>query len=109
MLSFKDAYTLWRWLPFPRCGNDEGLILAHDDLALADEYVATVARFVERGIYKQAPVDVLEMLEEIMLRIETLGDKVSSEEQVTAHRLHAYAALLYFVYSEFLSMDPSGS
>ncbi|MEV6880034.1 hypothetical protein [Amycolatopsis sp. NPDC051128] len=85
------------------------LILAHDDMALADEYVSTVARFVERGIHKSAPasVDVLGMIEDVQRRIEILIGEVAGEDLVIARQQHAYAALMHFIYAEFLRMDPS--
>src|SRR5689334_17877975 len=74
MLGFMDACTLWLNLPFTRKGSTKDLILAHSDLAEADEYVTTVIRFAESGIFKPAPVDVPAMLEELMQRIDRLGD-----------------------------------
>ncbi|WP_103343042.1 hypothetical protein [Amycolatopsis sp. CA-126428] len=106
MLSFEDAYTLWRWLPFPRTTKNEGLIDTHGDLAVADEYVTTVIRFVERGIFQLAPVDVLTMLETIMRRISELQPAVTDEERAVAEMQHAYAALLHLVYSGFLDRAP---
>lgn len=102
MLSFIDSYTLWRHLPFPSSGSGEGLVLAHSDLAGADEYVTTVIRYVERGIFKPAPVDVLAMLEELMRRIDRLGDVATGSDQTVARLQHAYAALLHLVYRQFL-------
>ncbi|MFK4149866.1 hypothetical protein [Streptomyces sp. NPDC004065] len=104
-----DAYALWRNLPFPRSGSSRELILAHSDLAEADEYVTTVIRFVERGIFKPAPVDVLAMLQELMQRIDRLGETVSSPDQAVARSQHAYAALLDLVYRQFLELGPSHS
>jgi hypothetical protein len=102
MLSFMDSYTLWRHLPFPSSGPGEGLVLAHDDLAEADEYVTTVIRYVECGIFKPAPVDVLAMLQELMHRIDRLGGVATGGEQAAARSQHAYAALLHLVYRQFL-------
>ena len=107
MLSFRDAYTLWRWLPFPRTTNNESLIDTHGDLAIADEHVTTVIRFVERGVFIPAPVDVLTILEGIMRQIEALRADVTDEERVVADMQHAYAALLRAVYSDFLDQEPS--
>lgn len=102
MLSFMDSYALWRQLPFPASGSDKGLVLAHSDLAGVDEYVTTVIRYVERGIFKPAPVDVLALLHELMHRIDRLGDVVSGGDQAVARSQHAYAALLHLVYGQFL-------
>lgn|SRR5690242_17127217 len=102
ILSFMDAYTLWRNLPFPRSGSSKDLILAHSDLAEADEYVTTVIRYVERGIFKPAPADVLTMLQELMLRTDRLGDTASGRDRDVARSQHAYAALLDIVYRQFL-------
>ncbi|MEU2879999.1 hypothetical protein [Streptomyces sp. NPDC007070] len=102
MLDFMDAYTLWRNLPFPRSGAGEELILAHSDLAEVDEYVTTVIRFVERGIFKPAPVDVLAMLQELMQRIDRLTETASSSDRPVALSQHAYAALLDLLYRQFL-------
>ncbi|MCZ7459750.1 hypothetical protein [Streptomyces sp. WMMC940] len=104
MLSFMDAYTLWRNLPFPRSGSSKDLILAHSDLAEADEYVTTVIRYVERGIFKPAPVDVLSTLQALMQRIDRLGEMTSGGDQAVAHSQHAYAALLDLVYRQFLEV-----
>jgi hypothetical protein len=106
MLEFMDAYTLWRELPFPRSGSSKELILTHSDLAEIDEYVTTVIRYVERGIFKPAPVDVLSMLQDLMRRIDRLGDSVSGVDQVVARSQHAYAALLDLVYRQFLHAGP---
>ncbi|WP_116213812.1 hypothetical protein [Streptomyces olivoreticuli] len=102
MLSFIDAYTLWRNLPFPRSGSSKDLILTRSDLAEADEYVTTVIRYVERGIFKPAPVDVLAMLQALMRRMDRLGDIASGDDQTVARSQHAYAALLDLVYRQFL-------
>jgi hypothetical protein len=107
MLGFTDAYTLWLNLPFPRKGSTKDLILAHSDLAEADEYVTTVVRFVENGIFKPAPVDVPAMLEELMQRIDRLGDTASDGDQAVARSQHAYAALLDLVYRQFLEAGDS--
>ncbi|OIK01341.1 hypothetical protein BIV25_05890 [Streptomyces sp. MUSC 14] len=101
-LTFMDSYTLWRSLPFPSGGSAQGLKMTYADLAEADEYVTTVIRFVERGIFKPAPVDLLAMLEELMQRIDRLGDAASDGDQVVARQQHAYAALLGLVYRKFL-------
>ncbi|MEV7679806.1 hypothetical protein AB0O64_14780 [Streptomyces sp. NPDC088341] len=97
-----DAYILWRNLPFPRSGSSKDLILARSDLAEADEYVTTVIRYVERGIFKPAPVDVLMMLQALMQRIDRIGDTASGGDQAVARSQHAYAALLDLVYRQFL-------
>ncbi|MEV0537169.1 hypothetical protein [Kitasatospora sp. NPDC050463] len=102
MLSFMDSYTLWRHLPFPSSGPGEDLVLAHSDLAEADEYVTTVIRYVERGIFKPAPVDVPAMLQELMHRIDRLGGVATGGKQAAARSQHAYAALLHLVYQQFL-------
>ena len=102
LLRFTDSYTLWRLLPFPASGSHEGLIKAHGDLAEADEYVTTVIRYVERGIFKPAPIDVLALLEELMCRIDLLGDTAIEDDRMAARSQHAYAALLDLVYRQFL-------
>lgn len=104
MLTFMDSYIIWRHLPFPSSGSDKGLVLAHSDLAGADEYVTTVIRYVERGIFKPAPVDVLELLQELMHRIDRLGDVASAGDRAVARSQHAYAALLHLVYRQFLEV-----
>ncbi|MCM2423912.1 hypothetical protein [Streptomyces sp. RKAG293] len=108
MLSFMDSYTLWRQLPFPRSGSGEGMIMAHSDLAFAEEYVTTVIRYVERGIFKPAPVDVLAFLQELMHRIDRLGDVASGGDQAVVRSQHAYAALLDLVYRHFLEAGGQG-
>ncbi|MFH8775987.1 hypothetical protein [Streptomyces sp. NPDC017958] len=107
MLDFMDAYTLWRNLPFPRSGSNEELILAHSDLAEVDEYVTTVIRFVERGIFKPAPVDVLATLQELMQRIDRLDETASYSDRPVARSQHAYAALLDLLYRKFLEVGHS--
>lgn len=102
MLSFLDAYTLWRDLPFPRSGSSKDLIMARSDLAEADEYVTTVIRYVERGVFKPAPVDVLAMLDELMRRLDRLADELSGGDRTVVASHHAYAALLHLVYEQFL-------
>ncbi|MER6075800.1 hypothetical protein ABT187_45025 [Streptomyces sp. NPDC001817] len=97
-----DSYTLWRRLPFPSGGSTQGLKMTYADLAEADEYITTVIRFVESGIFKPVPVDVLAMLEELMQRIDRLGDAASDGDQAVARSQHAYAALLHLVYRQFL-------
>lgn len=110
-LSFMDAYTLWRNLPFPRSGTNRDLIMTHSDLAGADEYVTTVIRFVERGIYKPAPsqANVLELLADILEQTERLCGELTDVEQELARFQHAYAALLDTVYRLFLDAAPSKS
>ncbi|WP_371655247.1 MULTISPECIES: hypothetical protein [unclassified Streptomyces] len=102
-----DAYTLWRNLPFPRSGASKDLILTHSDLAEADEYVTTVIRYVERGIFKPAPVDVLSMLQALMHRIDRLGGVASGGDEAVARSQHAYAALLDLIYRQFLEVGHS--
>lgn len=106
-LSFMDSYILWRNLPFPRAGKNTALIATKSDLVDADEYVTTVIRFVERGIYKPAPVDVLEMLQDIMERTTRLSDELTDDDQITARFQHAYAALLDTVYRHFVDAGSS--
>jgi hypothetical protein len=103
-LTFMDSYTRWCRLPFPSGGSTEGLKMTYADLAEADEYVTTVIRFVERGIFKPAPVDLLAMLEELMQRINRLRDTASGEDQAVVRSQHAYAALLDLVYRQFLEV-----
>ncbi|WP_336158720.1 hypothetical protein [Amycolatopsis sp. VC5-11] len=107
MLSFQDAYTLWRWLPFPRGVFHDVLAGTKGDLAGADEYVTTVIRFVERGIFIPAPVDVLADLDRIIGRIEAVNRGLTEEEQISADQQHAYAVLLKIVYAGFLSQAPA--
>ncbi|MGW0207098.1 hypothetical protein ACWDZ8_15235 [Streptomyces sp. NPDC003233] len=106
-LTFMDSYTLWRSLPFPSGGSHKGLKMTYADLAEADEYVTTVIRFVERGIFKPVPVDVPAMLEELMQRIDRLGETASDGDQAVARSQHAYAALLDLVYRQFLEAGGS--
>ncbi|MEU8972346.1 hypothetical protein AB0D11_24260 [Streptomyces monashensis] len=97
-----DSYTLWYSLPFPSGGSTKDLKATYADLAEADEYATTVIRFVERGIFKPAPVDLLAMLEELMHRIDRIGDTASGDDKAVARRQHAYASLLDLVYRQFL-------
>ncbi|MFF5145688.1 hypothetical protein ACFY6U_39275 [Streptomyces sp. NPDC013157] len=107
MLGFMDAYVLWRRMPFPRSGSTADLVLAHSDLAGADEYVTTVIRFVESGIFKPAPVDVLAELRELMLRLDRLGAAATGADLEAARSQHAYAALLDLVYRQYLEAGGS--
>lgn len=102
MLSFIDAYTLWRSLPLPRSGPLEESIRIRSDLVLADEYVTTVIRFVERGVVRPAVPDALAFLDEILERTERLGEKGDPETREIARSQHAYAALLPLGHSKFL-------
>ncbi|MGR4878586.1 hypothetical protein ACIPUC_03995 [Streptomyces sp. LARHCF249] len=108
MLSFVDAYTLWRSLPFPRSGPLEESVLIRSDLVLADQYVTTVIRFVEDGVFKPVVPDALALLDEILERAERLGDTADPETQQIARSQHAYAALLHLVYSKFLEAGADG-
>ncbi|MEV6900191.1 hypothetical protein [Amycolatopsis sp. NPDC051372] len=89
------------------------MISTYHDLADAAEYVTTVIRFVDRGIFKPAPVDLLSMLDEIMGRIEAASAEMAesaemtADERAVADHQHAYAALLHLLYSEFLKQKPS--
>lgn len=107
MLSFEDSYTLWSHLPFPRTSKNGDLILAHSDLAVYDEYAVVVTRFVEEGIFKPAPVDLLAELEELMERIDRISGGVVGKDLVAARFQHAYAALLHLVYGQFLEAGRS--
>ncbi|WP_143446250.1 hypothetical protein [Kibdelosporangium aridum] len=102
-----DAYTLWREVRIPRTGPGEDLIMTHSDLVLADLYVTTVIRYVEEGVFKLAPTDVLALLEELMRRIEQIDVSESEEHQAAARAQHAYAALLYLLYQQFLEIGAS--
>lgn len=107
MLSLMDSYTLWRQLPFPPNGPGKDLIMTHGQLASIDEYVTKVILYVEKGIYKLAPVDVLAMLRELMHEIEQIDVGESERHQVSARAQHAYAALLYLLYQQFLEIGAS--
>lgn len=76
------------------------------DLAGVDEYVATVIRFVERGIFIPSPVDVLADLDRI-IGIEAANHGLTEEQQISADQQHAYAVLLKIAYSGFLSHTPA--
>jgi len=101
-----DCYAAWRRAGFPGPGSSTGLKLTYADLADADEYVTTVIRFVERGIHRPAPVDVLGMLDELMDRIDRLAAESSAEDQEVARAQHAYAALTARLYRQFLRAAP---
>jgi hypothetical protein len=107
MLNFRDSYTLWQITSFPVTSVNELQIEIFHDLMDAAEYMTTVVRFVDRGIFKPAPVDLLKMLEDIMGRIDLISAEMAAEEQVVARHQHAYAALMHLLYSQFLSQDPS--
>jgi hypothetical protein len=109
MLSFVDAYTLWRRHPFPKTGTGSTLPETHGDLAVLDEYVTAVIRFVERGIYQPVVPDVLERLRNVMRRIELAVDAEPPTMKAVAREQHAYAALMYIVYQQFLAMKPASA
>jgi hypothetical protein len=111
LLSFIDAYTLWRKLPFPPGGFGDEIPETKGDLAVADEYVTVVIRFVEHGVFKPAVPNVLELLDDILRRTEQLCDDESGQVRTIAREQHAYAALLRLVYEQFLEKgsDPSAS
>jgi hypothetical protein len=109
-LGFMDAYTLWRWLPFPPNGPGKELILTHSELVSAETlHVTVVIRFVEQGIFKPSVVDVLGVLRETMLAIERIEDGATGEELQSARKQHAYAVLLYQVYRQFLELGERNS
>ncbi|MBN9747923.1 hypothetical protein DMP23_43735 [Amycolatopsis sp. A1MSW2902] len=107
MLSFQDAYMLWRWLPFPRGVLNHPLGDTKGELAGTEEYVATVIRFVERGIFIPAQIDVLARLDRIIGRIEALNSGLTEEQQISADQQHAYAVLMKIIYAGFLSQAPA--
>ncbi|MFD0634999.1 hypothetical protein ACFQ9X_29150 [Catenulispora yoronensis] len=82
--------------------------LTYADLAEADEYVTTVIRFVERGIFKPSPSDVLSFIDELMERIDQIGLVSSGKDLEVVRAQHAYAALLGLVYGLFLEAAPPG-
>ncbi|MGW4518600.1 hypothetical protein ACWEO4_43405 [Streptomyces sp. NPDC004393] len=107
-LTFMDSYTLWRRMPFPSGGPTEDLKMTYADLAEVDEYVTTVIRFVERGIFKPSPADVLSILDELMERIDRLCEESSGKDLEVARAQHAYAALMALVYRQFLAAANPG-
>ncbi|MEV0072988.1 hypothetical protein [Amycolatopsis sp. NPDC050768] len=107
MLSFIDIYTLWRRVRFPAATRNRELVSTYSDLAEVDEHVTTVIKFVEKGEFNLAPVDVLANLDEIIGRIEAVSAGVTGDERTTADHQHAYAALMHLLYSEFLKQNPS--
>ncbi|MGW4564369.1 hypothetical protein ACWEN3_18770 [Streptomyces sp. NPDC004561] len=102
-LTFMDSYTIWCRHPFPSSGSTQALKMTYADLAEADEYVTTIIRFVEDGVFKPARVDLLAMLEELMQRIDQLTETASEKDQAVVRSQHAYAALLDLVYRQFLA------
>ncbi|SDL81368.1 hypothetical protein SAMN05444921_101468 [Streptomyces wuyuanensis] len=101
-LAFMDSYTLWRRTPFPSGGSTPELKMTYADLAEADEYVTTVIRFVEQGIFRPSPADVLSYLDELTERIDRLRGSSAGKDLEVARAQHAYAALLALVYRQFL-------
>ncbi|MFF1442586.1 hypothetical protein [Streptomyces sp. NPDC058295] len=69
--------------------------------------MTTVIRFVESGIFKPAPVDVLAELEELLQRTERLAAGATGGDLEVARSQHAYAALLDLVYRQFLEAGGS--
>ncbi|MFJ6671873.1 hypothetical protein ACIQMJ_12265 [Actinosynnema sp. NPDC091369] len=64
--------------------------------------MTTVIRYVERGIFTPAPVDVLAELEDIAQRIDRV-EAASGRDREVGRAQHAYAALLALVYRQFLA------
>ncbi|MQY10775.1 hypothetical protein SRB5_08880 [Streptomyces sp. RB5] len=102
MLGFVDSYVLWRKTPFPMGGSSADLKMTYADLADADEYLTTVIRFVERGIFRPAPTDVPALLGDLMERIDRIALHASGDDAEVCRTQHAYAALMAVVYRGFL-------
>jgi hypothetical protein len=107
-LNFMDSYILWRRVPFPSGGSTESLKMTYADLAEVDEYVTTVIRFVERGIFKPSSADVLSILDGLTARIDQLCKELSGNDLEVARAQHAYAALMTLVYRQFLEVGNPG-
>ncbi|MFF3619816.1 hypothetical protein [Streptomyces sp. NPDC002467] len=106
-LTLMDSYTLWRRMPFPSGGATEGLRMTYADLAEVDEYLTTVIRFIERGIFKPSPADVPAIVSELMERIDRLCAESSGKDLEVARAQHAYAALMALLYRQFLEAAPA--
>ncbi|MFD9123649.1 hypothetical protein [Kitasatospora sp. NPDC059571] len=102
MIEFMDAYALWRAMPFPR-GGRAGFAEIHGDLAVADEYTTTVIHFVEKGVFRPAPVDVLAYLDQLMVRIDRLAEGADADVLAAVRAYHAYAVLLRLVHETCLA------
>lgn len=105
-MEFLDAYTIWRMLPFPDSGRGPVLPDTKADLAGAELHVATVIRFVEKGIHKTPGVDVLGIIAEIRGRLTEFLETGPPEQRPLAREQHAYAVMLEIVYRGFLEQSP---
>jgi hypothetical protein len=94
---FQDAYEAWIEVPFPIGDANDRLGELHDDVALADTWVAesVVPYFKEKRFVPAVP-DVLQELRTLRERAVALGEADGAPEYVT------YIDLLANVYQSFL-------
>ncbi|WP_431683486.1 hypothetical protein [Kitasatospora sp. KL5] len=79
----------------------------YGDLALADLYAGVAGRYVECGIVRLAPLDVLAHFDHLMLRIDRVMEGADAELLAAARPYHAFAALQRRLYQQFL--DEAGT
>ncbi|MET8545836.1 hypothetical protein ABZW03_35150 [Kitasatospora sp. NPDC004799] len=106
-LSFTDAYTIWRRLPFPSYGSTRELGFLRADLGTAYEYVMVVHAYMRTGEFRPSGANVLAELDDAMARADALCAEYSGEDLEVAREMRAYAALLAVVYRGFLKAGES--
>ncbi|ROP32919.1 hypothetical protein [Couchioplanes caeruleus] len=101
-LSFIDAYTLWRRVPYPPKGSTRELRDIRADLGEADEHASVVNAFVRTGVFRPSGADVLAELDNVIARADALCAEYSGSDLLAAREVHAYATLVAIVYQGFL-------
>lgn len=107
-LSFMDAYTLWRRLPYPPKPSVSELKLARFDLAEADMHADVVVAFVRTGRFRPSAADVVAEAAAIVAQVEAVDEESLGDDLAVARELHAYAALLGILYQRFLEVGAAG-
>jgi hypothetical protein len=107
MSDFEAAYKAWRRAPFPPNTDDERLGDLHDDLAVADTWVAdTVIPYADNGVVRPSVLDVVAELRQLCRRADELGSgEVTQAARKLASAYGAYAQLLIAVYQAFLDLQ----
>ncbi|MFD5415770.1 hypothetical protein [Streptomyces nojiriensis] len=106
-LSFMDAYTLWRRIPYPPSGSTQELRVIRADLGEADEHASVVSAFMRTGAFRPSGADVLAELDGVIARADALCAEYSGSDLAVAREVHAYATLMAIVYRGFLEVGKS--
>ncbi|HTI23446.1 MAG TPA: hypothetical protein VL652_20795 [Kutzneria sp.] len=107
-LSFMDAYTLWRRLPYPPKPSGSELEPAFFALAEADMHAEAVIAFVRTGVFRLSAGDVVAEAAAIVAQVEALDEESLGDDLAVARELHAYAMLLGVLYQRFLEVGTAG-